>query len=180
MKHPLPSAALSQRLGLADDKLIVVDDRVSVTTERLRQALVYVRVTKTCWLFEGYRPSGKHGRIEYREQQIYIHRAIYAALHGPIPPEMEICHTCDVGNCIFPDHLFLGTYLDNINDMRRKGRGVDPPIISGESHPLATLSDEDVAEVRRLAGRQKQRDIAARFGVSQSTVWRLIHRQVRP
>lgn len=31
-------------------------------------------------------------------------------------------HPCDVRNCINPDHLFVGTNLDNVKDMINKGR----------------------------------------------------------
>ena len=31
-------------------------------------------------------------------------------------------YQCDVRNCINPDHLFLGTQADNMEDMVNKGR----------------------------------------------------------
>ena len=46
----------------------------------------------------------------------------------------------------------------------------------GAAHPAAKLTPEVIQEIlRRGAAGEYQRDIAARFGVSQSTVWRVIH-----
>ena len=42
---------------------------------------------------------------------------------------------------------------------------------------MVTLSDQQVAEIRRLrsTGALKQREVAKLFQVSQSTVWRITH-----
>jgi hypothetical protein len=183
--YPIPDAALAHHIALlegrSDSEVITIDSCHSVTIERLKVAFKMMRVTEHCWLFEGYRPSGQHGRIEFSGQQIYMHRAVYALISGPIPEGMNVCHRCDVGNCIRPAHLLLGTQVDNIRDMEAKGRANRVGWPRGEAHPAAHLSDLEVELLRREAAKpgMKQRDVAAKFGVSQSTVWRMCHRVTR-
>jgi hypothetical protein len=77
---------------------------------------------------------------------------------------MLVCHHCDTPLCIRPEHLFLGSQKDNSHDRDSKGRRADH---SGAKHPLAKLSDEQVATIRsRRAGGEKLASIAADYGVS--------------
>lgn len=122
-----------------------------------------------CWLWEGPYHSKGYGILSVRR---YAHRVSYAVYRGPIPDGMFVCHRCDTPPCVNPDHLFLGTPLDNMRDMARKGRAnrrwQHPGF--GTAHPKSKLTSDQVAEIRRLRGTVAQSELARRFGVSGATV----------
>jgi len=51
------------------------------------------------------------------------HRQSWIIHFGAIPDGLCVLHRCDYRPCVRPDHLFLGTLLDNGRDMAAKGRG---------------------------------------------------------
>lgn len=52
----------------------------------------------------------------------YVHRVAWTLERGPIPDELQICHSCDNRLCCDVAHMFLGTHIDNAADRDRKGR----------------------------------------------------------
>lgn len=74
---------------------------------------------------ENVLPSGYvyyAAKVDGKWTKVYAHRVAYQEAHGPIPEGMLVCHTCDNPPCINPEHLFLGTQVDNMQDMATKGR----------------------------------------------------------
>jgi DNA-binding CsgD family transcriptional regulator len=70
--------------------------------------------------------------------------------------------------CVNTDHLFLGTRAENNTDRHSKGR-TKIPGLRGENAGSAKLTAVQANEVRVAAG--KNRDIAAKYGISPKTVW---------
>ncbi len=120
--------------------------------------------SEDCWLWMGSKSKG-YGRIWVEGKQTGAHQYSYMLHHGPIPAGLCVCHSCDTRDCVNPDHLFLGTHKDNMDDMRRKGRG---HWHSGEAHQGSRLTDEDVRWIRYIACAQKK--IAKCFGISETHV----------
>ena len=93
------------------------------------------------------------------------HRMAYELFVGPIPTSMLVCHHCDNKKCVNPEHLFLGTYSDNFQDMVRKGR----------HWGRRKLSDENVKEILALGQMGwSQQKLGDTFGVSQITISRIL------
>ena len=51
-----------------------------------------------------------------------VHRYIYEQAYGPVSPRLDVCHSCDVRNCVRLSHLFVGKRIVNIYDAITKGR----------------------------------------------------------
>lgn len=85
-----------------------------------------VRKTDTCWLFEGYRNENGHGHVRSKRDGKWTcekaHRISFMHHKGEIPKGNVVRHTCDVANCVNPDHLILGTQKMNVWDMVMRDR----------------------------------------------------------
>ena len=94
----------------------------------------------------------------------------------PAGSDELVCHSCDNPPCINPDHLFIGSNDDNLDDMRSKDRDTH-----GEASLLAKLTDVQVAAIRSIyrEGRTTQRELALQFDVSQSQISRIVNRKSR-
>lgn len=75
-----------------------------------------------CWIWKAVKNYRGYGHISFRNYPRRSHRVSYTVHKGEIPKGMLVLHKCDNPSCINPDHLFLGTHQDNMNDMKKKGR----------------------------------------------------------
>ncbi len=96
-----------------------------------------------CWIWMGCIGSNGYGNMTVKGEALSVHRLSWETHKGVIPEGMCVCHKCDTPLCINPEHLFLGTPLDNNRDAVNKGR-LDNV---GEGHPRAKLSESQVIEI---------------------------------
>lgn len=75
-----------------------------------------------CWLWTGGLDRHGYGRFGFGHKKWKAHRASWEVFVGKIPDDMYMLHKCDNPQCIRPQHLFLGTQMDNMRDMQQKGR----------------------------------------------------------
>ncbi len=84
--------------------------------------LKYVRKTEGCWLWLAYKTKRGYGQFSINKKSFRANRISYELFVGKIPDGLFVCHSCDNPPCVNPDHLWLGTQLDNVIDRDRKGR----------------------------------------------------------
>lgn len=80
-----------------------------------------VERTASCWLWRGMTAHG-YGYIWNDGKMHRAHRVSYELHVGDVPSGMIVMHSCDVRNCVNPDHLSVGTLQDNARDCVAKGR----------------------------------------------------------
>ena len=96
--------------------------------------------------------------------------------NGPIPAGMQVLHRCDNPPCVRPDHLFLGTNKDNVDDKMAKGRHKCP---HGTDHHRAKLTEDQVREIRRLRSAGEEiKPLAKRFGVTHPLISAIANRRI--
>ena len=126
-----------------------------------------------CWEWTAFISKGGYGQIGFRGGLIYSHRAAWILTNGPIGADLYVCHHCDNRKCCNPEHMFLGTFTDNMNDMLSKGRHGGT---AGELHPRAKLTKVKVDEIRRRYADENilQEELANEYGVAKPTVAALL------
>ncbi len=122
-----------------------------------------------CWIFMGKIQDTGYGMITKQVNKVkrYIgaHRLSWEMTYGPVPDGMLVCHKCDVRSCINPSHLFLGTYKDNSQDMKHKGRHKNGVSVGKKAGPR--LSKEIILEIRTAIEQGEiGKEICKRFGIS--------------
>lgn len=123
--------------------------------------------TSGCWLWQGLVCADGYGSALFARAKRRAHRVAWMLFRGEIAPGLVVCHKCDVRACVNPEHLFLGTPADNVQDMVAKGR-----ILRGEENVSAKLTAQQVSRIKTMLAEDRMyvSEIAREFGVSHSTI----------
>lgn len=130
-----------------------------------------------CWEWTKFRQPKGYGRIRFRGRHEMAHRVAWMLANGvsELSRWQFICHRCDNPPCCNPAHLFLGTPLENMQDMIGKGRQRN---LRGERHPQSSLTESDVLAIRAAYATREVSmcRLAKKWGMSVSGVADIIHR----
>ena len=75
----------------------------------------YVVRKDGCWDWTGSKTCG-YGKVG----RYLAHRLSWIIHFGPIPPNMLVLHNCHNRSCSNPQHLHLGTDIDNTRDKQAR------------------------------------------------------------
>ncbi len=151
-------------------------EHVEKNTNTLEDVWKYInKKYEDCWIWKGSISSDGYGRIVINHKIYRTHRLIYEMTIGKIPDGLLVCHSCDNPLCCNPEHLFLGTYKENTQDMISKGRKY---LMNGELNNFSKLTEKEVIMIREIYsnGKYFQRELGEMFGVSKSAIYNIIHK----
>lgn len=141
-----------------------------------------------CWPWLGW-INGGYGRVQIGFETFYAHRVIFDIVNPGVisrrGPKTQndygfLLHKCNNRICCNPNHLYVGTHKDNMQDRLKNGDGYKN-LPKGEKHHASVLSDSDRAElinVHKVHGLCAQ-ELALRFNVNRNTVKSILYRHKR-
>lgn len=157
--------------------------RVAVSANTLEERY-WSKVVKgpDCWLWTGSMSSKGYGRISAERRHVTASRVAYSLEYGAFDERLHVLHRCDNPSCVRPDHLFLGTQVDNMADMNSKNRhgrsGAGENVRKGKSHPFAKIDESCAKQIReRHKSGITMKELASSFGLNVPSIWRIIHRK---
>jgi DNA-binding MarR family transcriptional regulator len=124
-----------------------------------------------CWNWIAGKDEDGYGFVEFHGVTYRSTHIAYMITRGEIEKELFICHKCDNPSCVNPDHLFLGTCLDNVKDRHLKNRDA-----KGSAVGTSKLNENEIEEILELYFNKKMmsKDIAKKYGVHRSTIGRVV------
>ena len=144
----------------------------------------YKKIEKTdyCWVWLGAKTGSGYGVVRGPDSRMMgAHVASYLIHNGPIEVGQQICHICDNKLCVNPNHLFIGTQLDNMHDMISKGRQatgekLNHPSQKGELNSGSKLTEDQVIKEKKLYSEgYRQCEIMRLLGITRANIWAIVH-----
>ena len=143
--------------------------KLGITQEERFWSKVDIKSYEECWEWTGALGPHGYGRTSGNgKYDLVASRVSYELTKGQIPDGLIVIHSCDNPKCVNPSHLSVGTHLDNMQDMIKKGRDYHP-IKYGEESPRAKLTDDIVRLIRSSSG-IPDTEFARRFSVTKAAI----------
>lgn len=133
------------------------------------------RVTDTgCIEWLGPLDVNGYGAMAFKGKNLKSHRVAYELSHTHAPGALVVRHRCDNPPCVNPEHLELGTQVDNMRDMIERGRNR-----KGEECSYSRLTDQKVREIRSryIPRKVSQQALADEYGVSREMIRDIVLRR---
>jgi hypothetical protein len=124
-----------------------------------------IRHPQGCWGWKGAVNAAKGGYavLMWRGRNYYGHLVSLELDGRKVPKGMMGCHHCDNPVCSNPEHLYVGTPKQNMQDAVRRGR-----VRRGETCATAKLTEEAVRFIRSSS--MTVGEMAQRFGVTHGAI----------
>lgn len=122
-----------------------------------------------CWPWRAHVAADGYGKFRADGVTFQAHRIAWQVANGRDPGPLVIRHKCDNRQCCNPQHLEVGTQVENMADMVARGRSA-----RGEANSHAVLTEADVMAIRaRIAAGEMNTEIARDYPITHSMVSRI-------
>lgn len=114
-----------------------------------------------------------YGTIYYKGRFEKPHRVSYAEHHGLDISELQghfILHSCDNRACINPEHLRIGTHLDNVQDVRDRKSCEGRKLARPRRLPMTAILNIRISPL-------SHQELATLHGVSLRTIQCVVSRE---
>ena len=129
-----------------------------------------------CWEWQGQIDKGGYARTSFRKGKrmgaLSAYRYSYLRFKGEIAIGLHVCHNCpgkDNRKCVNPDHLWIGTSLENNRD-----KGVKGTQCKGITNGQHKLSEKDIIDIRkRFLEGEYGTNLAKEYNVSNGLIYHI-------
>lgn len=126
-----------------------------------------IHIETGCWLYTRKLSNGYAREWNNTKQKAeMVHISNYEEKFGPVPTGMELDHVkekCKFRHCINPDHVEPVSHLENV--------------LRGRNTKITKEQAKEIEEIFRLNPRTEIYDVAKKYGVHRSTIWRLLRKK---
>lgn len=123
------------------------------------------RSVDECWDWTRGISNNGYGVFTHRYKSIATHRLAFSLQNGDIPDGLMVCHKCDRKCCCNPNHMFLGTGKDNMQDAISKG------LLRMYHENVEFVSSEDGKKIlAAVKSGMSYKEAAVAFSLKKSTV----------
>jgi len=134
---------------------------------------VDIKSIDECWPWKAALDGKGYGQIRSKGKQLISSRIAWELTNGPIPEGMLILHKCDNRTCCNPNHLYIGTHSDNMQDRENRNRAPNagrPP----------SIPNEIIKTIKQLYKEgNSQMSMSRQFGISQPYISYILHGKAR-
>lgn len=114
------------------------------------------------------------GVVDGKEIMKTAHKAAWELFIGDVPKGKILCHKCNNGGCVNPDHLYAGTHLSNAKD--RENAGHTSKWDKRYNFKRNANLVKKVIELKNAGYRAD--DIAKELKIGRTTCYRCLHQAV--
>jgi len=136
-----------------------------------------------CWPWSGAHNEHGYGSVCKDGVLRKAHRVAWELTFGKIPEGKWVLHKCDNPPCCNPNHLYIGTIVENTKDAieRKRFRSGDQHWMKkhiGSANPNTKLKEETVRLVLLEASQKllNANQISKKFNIPRTTLRRIIDR----